>query len=159
MVADNDRLAVNIALYQPQIPGNTGNIGRLCVGCNAKLHIVKPMRFLINDKYLSRAGLDYWQHLDLKLYDDLDQLFREYEPDRIFFCSTKGTKIYSDLKFKRGDLFLFGPENKGLPEDLLKQYPEQVITIPMSNKIRSINLANSVAIILYEVLRQNNFRI
>ncbi len=153
-----DRLKFNIVLYQPEIPANTGNIGRLCVGCNSTLHIIKPMRFLITEKQVQRAGLDYWHHLNLKLYDSLDECMDEYKDSRFFLCSTKGQKLYYDLQYKQGDTFIFGPESRGLPPFLLDRYSDRVIKIPMSEDIRSLNLSNSVAVVLYEACRQTGFR-
>lgn len=143
-----------IVLYQPEIPSNTGNIGRLCVGADAELHIIKPMRFLITDKYLKRAGLDYWDKLDVYFYETIDELFGKFPDDNFYFLTTKSKNIYHSRKFKKGDFFVFGPETRGLPETLLNKYPDNCLTIPMSDKIRSINLSNSVAIVLYEALRQ-----
>lgn len=158
MGSANDRLMFNIVLYQPEIPANTGNIGRICVGCNAKLHIVKPMRFLLTDKLLERAGLDYWDLLDLELHDSIDDIYRQFSSLRIFLASTKGQLTYSEPEYYEDDVFVFGPESQGLPESLLNRYPDQVIRIPMTDKIRSINLANSVAIVLYEACRQKQFK-
>lgn len=147
-----------IVLYQPEIPANTGNIGRLCVGCGAELHIIKPMRFILDDKHLKRAGLDYWDKLKLYMHDSLDDLVAKYPDNHIYFCTTKTNKKYTDRVFKRGDLFVFGPESRGIPEDILDHYQEWNITIPMTGDIRSINLANSVSIILYEAWRQLSFQ-
>ena len=140
--------------YQPEIPSNTGNIGRLCVGADSELHIIKPMRFLITDKYLKRAGLDYWDKLSLFFYDSLDELFEKYPDNNFYFLTTKSQNVYYKRKFTKGDFFVFGPETRGLPETLLKKFSNNSLTIPMSDKIRSINLSNSVAIVLYEALRQ-----
>lgn len=145
-----------IVLYQPEIPANTGNIGRLCVGASCELHIIKPMRFLINDKYLKRAGLDYWDDLDLTIHDSLEEL-EIGDENTIYYCTTKTDRVYTEPEFKPGDAFVFGPETRGLPEDILIKNSESTITIPMSSKIRSINLSNSAAIILYEALRQNRW--
>ncbi len=153
----NGITSFNIVLYQPEIPSNTGNIGRLCLGTNAALHIIKPMRFLISDKYLKRAGLDYWDELNISYYDNIEELYSSMQHNRIFLCSTKGKNRYDKTEYKQGDTFVFGPESRGLPNDLLNKYAEQVITIPMSDKIRSINLCNSVSIILYEAWKQNDF--
>jgi len=147
----------NVVLYQPEIPSNAGNIGRICVGSNAKLHIIKPMRFLLTDKHLARAGLDYWDKLDITIYDDLSDFYEKCPQNRVYFCSTKGNELYTQVKYEVGDFFMFGPETKGLPNELLKDNNERVIKIPISNDIRSINLANSVAIVLYEALRQTGF--
>ena len=157
MDTDNDRLRFHIALFSPEIPANTGNIGRICVGCSSRLHLIKPFRFLINDKYLKRAGLDYWQDLDLVYHDNLDDFLANFDDANIYFCSTKGKQNYSEINYQRQDVFLFGPETKGLPDWLLEKYREKTIRIPMSDKIRSINLANSVAVILYEAWRQIGF--
>jgi len=143
-----------IVLYQPEIPANTGNIGRLCVGCGGELHIIKPMRFLLSDKYLKRAGLDYWKLLKLFVHSDLSEIQESQSPETIYYCTTKAAKQYTQPIYKPGDAFVFGPESRGLPEDLLQQNAAQTITIPMSAEIRSLNLSNSVAIVLYEALRQ-----
>jgi len=155
-ITDN-RLNFRIALHEPEIPANTGNIGRLCVGTNSELHIIKPMRFLITDKYLKRAGLDYWNKLKLFFHDNLDDFLNAFPVNRIFFCTTKSSNHYSDIQFEKGDVFLFGAESKGLPGELLKKFSEQTLTIPMTKDIRSINLANSVGIVLYEAWRQHNW--
>ncbi len=147
-----------VVLYQPEIPSNTGNIGRLCVGANTELHIIKPMRFLITDKYLKRAGLDYWDKLDIFFYENIEELFQKYPESSFYFLTTKSRNIYYERSFKKGDFFMFGPETRGLPESLLKRFADNALTIPMSDKIRSINLSNSVAIVLYEALRQIGFR-
>ncbi len=149
----------HVVLYQPEIPANTGNIGRLCVGANSMLHIIKPMRFMLTDKLLKRAGLDYWDKLILKIHDSLDDILIEFEDSNIYFCTTKTESKFTDRKYKKGDVFIFGPESRGIPEDILNKYKKQNITIPMSDKIRSINLANSVAIVIYEAWRQIGFRL
>jgi tRNA (cytidine/uridine-2'-O-)-methyltransferase len=149
-----DNIAFNIVLYQPEIPANTGNIGRLCVGSNSKLHLIKPFRFLMDDKSLKRAGLDYWQDLDITIHDSIDEILDNVPLEKIYFCTTKTTQSYLDRSFQPGDYLIFGPESRGLPEELLAKYSERCITIPMSEKIRSVNLSNSVAIILYEAIRQ-----
>jgi len=140
----------HIVLYQPEIPANTGNIGRLCVGTNSMLHIIKPMRFMLTDKLVKRAGLDYWEKLLLKIHDSLDDFLNKFPDSNIYFCTTKTNCKFTNRNYKKGDVFIFGPESRGIPEDILKKYKKQNITIPMSNQIRSINLSNSVAIIIYE---------
>jgi tRNA (cytidine/uridine-2'-O-)-methyltransferase len=150
-------MSLNVVLFQPEIPSNTGNIGRLCVGCSTVLHIIKPMRFLLTDKYLKRAGLDYWEHLELKFYDSLQLFLDQHHDKRLFFFSTKGRKYYSEVEYVDNDFLVFGAETKGLPAQLLEEYKERVIKIPMSDKIRSINLSNSVAVVLYEAWRQIGF--
>jgi len=143
-----------IALYQPEIPANTGNIGRLCVGSNSELHIIKPMRFFINDKTVKRAGLDYWPKVKLFMHDTLEDLIAAFPDNNVYYCTTKTDRKYSEQKFQKGDIFLFGPESRGIPESYLDANPQECITIPMSSDIRSMNLSNSVAVILYEGLRQ-----
>ncbi len=143
-----------IALYKPEIPANTGNIGRLCVGSNSELHIIKPMRFLINDKYLKRAGLDYWSKVKIFFHDSLEDLIAAYPDDNLYYCTTKTKSNYTEQSYQQGDIFLFGPESSGIPESYLNAHAQQCITIPMSADIRSMNLSNSVAVILYEGLRQ-----
>ena len=146
----------NIVLYQPEIPENTGNIGRLCLGANAELHLIKPMKFIINDKYLKRAGLDYWEKVKLTIHEDWKTFLLSVANDaNIYLCSTKGKIIYTDISFKKGDYLVFGQESRGIPKEILNEHENKVIKIPMSEEIRSLNLANSVAIVLYEGLRQN----
>ncbi|MBC8312942.1 MAG: tRNA (cytidine(34)-2'-O)-methyltransferase [Candidatus Cloacimonetes bacterium] len=150
-------MSFNIVLYQPEIPANTGNIGRLCVGTNSVLHIIKPMKFLITDKYLKRAGLDYWKDLKVKYYQNWEEFISENYEKRKFYFTTKSNKIYSNISFKKSDFLIFGPETRGLPESILKANWKNAFTIPMSEKIRSINLSNSVAIVLYEAVRKTRF--
>jgi tRNA (cytidine/uridine-2'-O-)-methyltransferase len=157
MGRDNDRVNFHIALYSPEIPANTGNIGRICVGCNAKLHLIQPVRFLLTDKHLKRAGLDYWEDLKIEFHPNIPAFLNSFASGRVFFCTTKGKLQYSEIDYQFGDVFLFGPETRGLPAELLEEYAEQTIKIPMSDKIRSINLANSVGIIIYEAWRQTGF--
>lgn len=147
---------VNIVLVEPRIPQNTGNIGRLCVGSNAKLHLIRPLGFEINDKNVKRAGLDYWDDLDITIWDSLSH-FHEVHPisNRHFFATTKTKQNYFDIKYEENDFIYFGREDAGLPIELINENSNNAITIPMSEKIRSINLANSVGIILYETIRQN----
>ncbi|KQC11816.1 MAG: hypothetical protein APR54_02705 [Candidatus Cloacimonas sp. SDB] len=151
------KINFRIALHEPEIPANTGNIGRLCVGANSELHIIKPMRFFLTDKYLKRAGLDYWKKLKLHFHENLAEFLQAFPANSIYFCTTKSKNVYSDFQFKKGDIFLFGAESKGLPETLLNKFPEKTITIPMTKDIRSINLSNCVAIMLYEAWRQHNW--
>ncbi|MBP7563319.1 MAG: tRNA (uridine(34)/cytosine(34)/5-carboxymethylaminomethyluridine(34)-2'-O)-methyltransferase TrmL [Candidatus Cloacimonetes bacterium] len=157
MAEHHEQISFRVVLYQPEIPANTGNIGRLCLGANAELHIIKPMRFFLNDKYLKRAGLDYWDHVKLFMHDSLDELIAKYPENQVYYCTTKSKQSYSDFVYKKGDLFVFGPESRGIPESILGDNAEHCITIPMHHEIRSINLSNSVSIILYEALRQINF--
>ena len=154
-------MKINIVLVEPEIPQNTGNIARTCAIIGATLHLVKPLGFEISDKYLKRAGLDYWDKLDLEEHESLDEFLRKYpiEKNKMFFVTTKGQKCYTEVEYKKTDevFMLFGKETKGLPEELLKQNLENAIRIPMKENFRSLNLSNSVAIIAYEMLRQNNF--
>jgi tRNA (cytidine/uridine-2'-O-)-methyltransferase len=145
----------NIVLVEPEIPPNTGNVARLCVATGAKLHLVKPLGFSLDDRALKRAGLDYWHEVDVALWESLDELMRA-QPDktRFFFLTTKGDAPYYDVAFRAGDFFVFGRETKGLPESLLAQHRDQLLTIPMSDKTRSLNLATAVAIVLFEGMRQ-----
>ena len=153
----NKRVNFHVALHEPEIPANTGNIGRLCVGSGSQLHIIKPMRFLLTDKYLKRAGLDYWPKLKLVFHNSLEDFLAFFQECNVYFFTTKSKNLYSAAKFQKGDVFLFGAESKGLPEDLIHKYPEKTLTIPMTKDIRSINLANSVAVVLYEAWRQLNW--
>jgi tRNA (cytidine/uridine-2'-O-)-methyltransferase len=148
---------LKIILYKPEIPENTGNIGRLCVGTNTQLHIIKPMKFFLNDKYLKRAGLDYWEHVDLKIHENYDNFLENTDNSNIYLFSTKAEKHFYDIRFNENDALVFGPESSGLPNEMLQKYYHNVYKIPMSENIRSINLANSVAIVLYEAIRQLKF--
>ena len=145
---------LNIVLMQPQIPQNTGNIARTCAATGARLHIVKPMGFTIDDKKLKRAGLDYWYLLDLTYYENLDDFFEKNKNGRFFFFTTKARQTHSDVKYPDKSYLIFGKETKGLPEELLLQHPDECVRIPMIDDARSLNLSNSVAIGVYEALRQ-----
>ena len=147
---------INIVLVEPEIPQNTGNIARTCAATGAKLHIVKPMGFEIDDRKLKRAGLDYWHLLGVQYYENLDDFFSKNNGP-FHFATTKGGHVYSDAKFHDGDYILFGKETKGLPEDLLEAHPDALIRIPMISEARSLNLSNAVAVIAYEALRQTGF--
>ena len=152
---------INIVMVEPEIPQNTGNIARTCAATGAKLHLVKPLGFEITDKYLKRAGLDYWDKLEIEEHENLKEFFKKYSitNNNMFLVTTKGDNCYSDINYSDLDeiFLLFGKETKGLPEDLLKTNLEKTIRIPMKEHLRSLNLSNSVAIVLYEVLRQQNF--
>jgi tRNA (cytidine/uridine-2'-O-)-methyltransferase len=144
----------NVVLVEPEIPPNTGNVGRLCLATKSTLHLVKPLGFSLADRQLKRAGLDYWDDVDLRIWDSLDALMEGKRPeDRYFFVTTKTTRGYLDAKFRPGDFLVFGRETKGLPEDLLTRNRERCITIPMHGT-RSLNLATAVAIVLFEAVRQ-----
>lgn len=150
---------LNIVLLEPEMPANTGNIGRTCCATGTRLHLIEPMGFRINDKMLKRAGLDYWEHLDVTVYDCLDDFF-EKNPEavgKMFMATTKSKKNYAEVSYPDNAYIMFGKESAGIPEEILVDYEETAIRIPMNGEIRSLNLSNSVAIILYEALRQNNF--
>lgn len=148
---------MNIVLFQPEIPMNTGNIGRTCVATGSKLHLIRPLGFEISDKYLKRASLDYWQHLDVFFYDDFQHFLNVNNNPKIFMVSTKARNLYSDFSFSPNDFFMFGKESAGIPEDILLKYKDTCIRIPMLCQYRSLNLSNAVSIVLFEALRQNNF--
>ena len=145
----------NVVLVHPQIPPNTGNIGRLCVNTGATLHLIEPLGFSIDDKALRRAGLDYWPKLNLVVWESLEKFIESVDMGRCFLATTKSQKPYFEAKFQPGDYLLFGSETSGLPTELLQKYKEQTITIPMTKEGRSLNLAVSAGIVLYEAIRQN----
>lgn len=147
---------LNIVLVEPQIPQNTGNISRTCAVTGAKLHLIKPFGFEITDKHLKRAGLDYWNKLDIYYYENLKDFFEQNEGEYYYF-TTKGKHVYSDVDYPDDAYLIFGREDKGLNEDLLYENPERCVRIPMRSDLRSLNLSNSAAIAVYEVLRQWNF--
>lgn len=149
---------LHIALYEPEIPPNTGNIIRLCANCGAQLHLIEPMGFEIDDKRLRRAGLDYHEFASVRRYANYQEFFEAMKEHRIFACSTHGKQNYAEVNYQDGDVFLYGPESRGLPVDVREALPkEQVIRIPMKADSRSLNLSNSVAIITYEAWRQLEF--
>ena len=148
---------MNIVLVEPEIPQNTGNIVRTCSATNSVLHLVRPLGFEVTDKHLKRAGLDYWYNTDIRYYDSFSQLYEMYKDSQFYYASTKSSKNYCDVKYTKDSFLVFGKETKGLDEALLKQNYDKCIRIPMIGETRSLNLSNSVAIILYEALRQNNF--
>ena len=154
-------MILHIVMVEPEIPQNTGNIARTCAILGAKLHLVHPLGFQISDKAVKRSGLDYWDKLEIEEHDSLDSFLEKYKPEEnnMFFATTKGKHIYSDVDYSDMDevFLLFGKETKGLPEDLLKKYLDKTIRIPMRETLRSLNLSNSVAIIAYEVGRQRGF--
>lgn len=146
----------NLVLVNPQIPNNTGAIGRLCVNAGASLHIIKPIAFDIDEKAVRRAGLDYWHKLDLHVWENLDEFFANNKiTDNAYFATTKTDKPYFDAKFKTGDYIFFGSETTGIPEYVLNKYKDQNITIPMTKEGRSLNLAISAGIVLYEAIKQS----
>ena len=148
---------INIVLVEPEIPQNTGNIARTCAAVGAALHIVKPIMFDISEKAVRRAGLDYWQHMSLTVYENLCEFFAINKNKNFYYCSTKAKTLYTDVSYENDVWLLFGSETRGLPEPLIFDNFDRAITIPMRESIRSLNLANSVAIITYEVIRQKGF--
>ena len=159
---------LNIVLLEPELPLNTGNIGRTCAASGTRLHLIEPLGFHLSDKWVKRAGLDYWDKVDLEVYVDLEDFFlRNPElsgiPDgealkpRLWFATTKARRVYTDVKYGPDDYIMFGKESAGIPEEILKQHEKQCVRIPRWGDIRSLNLANSAAIVLYEALRQNDF--
>lgn len=150
-------LILNIVLVEPEIPQNTGNIARTCAATGARLHIIRPMGFVIDDKKLKRAGLDYWWLLDITYYDGLSDFFAKNQDADCYFFSTKAKRIYTDVNYEDNCYLFFGKETKGLPEQLLHDNYKNTVRIPMIGDARSLNLSNSVAIGVYEVLRQWNF--
>ena len=150
-------MMINIVLHEPEIPANTGNIGRTCVAAGARLHLIRPLGFQINEKAVRRAGLDYWNQLDVTVYDDY-QDFQNRNPGAvIYMATTKAKKIYTEVSYEPDCYIMFGKESAGIPEEILVENQERSVRIPMNPEIRSLNLSNSAAIILYEALRQNHF--
>ena len=154
-------MKLNIVMCEPEIPQNTGNIARTCAAIGAKLHLIHPLGFSISDRYVRRAGLDYWDKLEIEEHDSLNTFLEKYKPEEhnMYFASTKAKSCYSDVNYSKfKEVFvMFGKETKGLPDELLQKYIDNTIRIPMRNNLRSLNLSNSVAIIAYEVLRQTGF--
>lgn len=148
---------INIVLHEPEIPANTGNIGRTCVAAGAKLHLIEPLGFRIDEKAVKRAGLDYWDKLDVTVYDDYNNFLKRNPGAKIYMATTKAHHTYADVHYEPDCFIMFGKESAGIPEEILIDNPDTCIRIPMINDIRSLNLSNSVAIVLYEALRQNNF--
>ena len=148
---------IHIVLLEPEIPANTGNIGRTCVATNTKLHLIEPLGFSLSEKALKRAGMDYWQQLDVATYVNYEDFLKKNPGAKLFFATTKGRHVYSDAQFTDGCYIVFGKESAGIPEELLKEHPDTCVRIPMCGESRSLNLSNSVAVVLYEALRQQGF--
>lgn len=148
---------MNIVLHEPEIPANTGNIGRTCVATGTSLHLIKPLGFDISDKAVRRAGMDYWKELDLHVYEDFEEFVEKNPGARIYMATTKARKAYTEVEYKGNDFIMFGKESAGIPEEILVKYEGTSVRIPMIGEIRSLNLSNSVSIILYEALRQQDF--
>ena len=148
---------INIVLHEPEIPQNTGNISRTCAATGASLHLIEPLGFEINDARLKRAGLDYWQYLDLHYYKDIDEFYKKNQGGAFYYFSTKAPRSYTEINYPDNCYLLFGKETKGLPEELLEKNLDYCVRIPMLEDKRSLNLSNSAAIAVYEVLRQKGF--
>ncbi|MDI3328654.1 MAG: tRNA (uridine(34)/cytosine(34)/5-carboxymethylaminomethyluridine(34)-2'-O)-methyltransferase TrmL [Alicyclobacillaceae bacterium] len=147
----------HIVLVEPEIPPNTGNVARTCAATGTKLHLVRPLGFSVEDRDLKRAGLDYWHLVDIEYHDHFEELLEKYPEGRFFYFSTKGVRSYADIRYRAGDFLVFGKETRGLPEDLLARFRDQTVRIPIRPEARSLNLSNSVALVLFEALRQNGF--
>ena len=148
---------LNIVLHEPEMPANTGNLGRTCVAAGARLHLIEPLGFSINDKMVKRAGLDYWDKLDVTVYDDFNDFCERNPGAKIYMATTKAHKTYTEVSYEPDCYIMFGKESAGIPEEILVDHEDTCVRIPMIGDIRSLNLSNSVAIVLYEALRQNNF--
>lgn len=148
---------LNIVLFEPEIPANTGNIGRTCVATNTRLHLIEPLGFRLNEKNLKRAGMDYWNDLDVTTYIDFNDFLEKNPGAKIYMATTKAMNVYTDVKYESDCYIMFGKESAGIPEEILVKHKDTCIRIPMVGDIRSLNLGNSVAIVLYEALRQNGF--
>lgn len=150
-------MALNIVLYEPEIPANTGNIGRTCVATGCRLHLIEPLGFQIDEKAVRRAGLDYWRDLDVTVYRNWQDFLTRNPAAPIYMATTKARQVYSEVSYEPDCYIMFGKESAGIPEEILVEYEKTAIRIPMIGDIRSLNLANSVAVVVYEALRQNNF--
>lgn len=151
---------LHIVLHEPEMPANTGNIGRTCVACGAVLHLIEPLGFKLNEKMIKRAGLDYWEHLDVRTYMNFEEFVEKNHDPKIYMATTKSRQTYADVTYGDADedvYLMFGKESAGIPEEILLDYKETAVRIPMLPEIRSLNLSNSVAIVAYEVLRQQGF--
>ena len=158
---------LNIVLYEPEIPANTGNIGRTCVATGTRLHLIEPLGFRLNEKQIKRAGMDYWKDLDVTTYVNYQEFLEKNPGAKIYMATTKGQNVYTEVSYEEDCYIMFGKESAGIPESILQKYPEtseilahnkdRCVRIPMLSEIRSLNLSNSVAVVLYEALRQNDF--
>lgn len=149
---------MHIILHQPEIPANTGNIGRTCVATGSSLHLIEPLGFRLTEKEIKRAGMDYWEHLDVTRYINFEEFLEKHPGAKVWMATTKAKKVYTDAVYGPDDFLMFGKESAGIPEEILVKHEEDCIRIPMLPAIRSLNLSNSVAVVLYEALRQNGFR-
>jgi len=149
---------MHIVLLEPEIPQNAGNIARTCAVTGSVLHLIKPLGFSVEDKYLKRAGLDYWQYLDIRYYENFNDFVSKNPDARLIMATTKAKKVYTEINYKEDDYIVFGKESAGIPEEILLEYKETSVRIPMAGTLRSLNLSNSVAIMVYEALRQQDFK-
>ena len=149
---------MHIVLLEPEIPQNAGNIARTCAVTGSVLHLIKPLGFSVEDKYLKRAGLDYWQYLDIRYYENFEDFVSKNPDARLIMATTKAKKVYTEIDYKEDDYIVFGKESAGIPEEILLDYKETSVRIPMAGTLRSLNLSNSVAIMVYEALRQLDFK-
>ena len=149
---------MHIVLLEPEIPQNAGNIARTCAVTGSVLHLIKPLGFSVEDKYLKRAGLDYWQYLDIRYYENFEDFVSKNPGVRLIMATTKAKKVYTEINYKEDDYIVFGKESAGIPEEILLDYKETSVRIPMAGTLRSLNLSNSVAIMVYEALRQLDFK-
>ncbi|HIT86265.1 MAG TPA: tRNA (uridine(34)/cytosine(34)/5-carboxymethylaminomethyluridine(34)-2'-O)-methyltransferase TrmL [Candidatus Coprocola pullicola] len=148
---------MNIVLLEPEIPQNAGNIARTCAATGSRLHMIKPFGFSVEDKYLKRAGLDYWKLLDIDYYENFEDFLQKNENPTIFMATTKSKKVYTQVQYQQDSYIMFGKESAGIAEEILLKYPQTAVRIPMLEQARSLNLSNAVAVVLYEALRQQNF--
>ena len=150
-------MALNIVLFEPEIPANTGNIGRTCVATGTRLHLIEPLGFRLNEKEIKRAGMDYWEHLDVTRYMNFEEFLEKNPGAKIYMATTKAPNVYTEVSYEPDCYIMFGKESAGIPEEILVKNKKNCVRIPMLDEIRSLNLSNSVAIVLYEALRQNHF--
>lgn len=150
-------MAFNIVLVEPEIPANTGNIARTCIATGSVLHLVRPLGFNTDDKSLKRASIDYWHEVQVRYYDSFEEVVQQYPEHQFYYATTKGNNKHTDFSYNKGDFFVFGKESAGLPASLLAQHPNTCVRLPMLETVRSLNLSNSVAIMLYEAWRQVDF--
>ena len=150
-------MALNIVLFEPEIPANTGNIGRTCVATGTRLHLIEPLGFRLNEKSIKRTGMDYWEHLDVTRYMNFEEFLEKNPEAKIYMATTKGQHVYTEVNYEPDCYIMFGKESAGIPEEILVDYEDTCVRIPMLSEIRSLNLSNSVSVMLYEALRQNSF--
>lgn len=148
---------LNLVLYEPEIPANTGNIGRTCAATDTRLHLIEPLGFSLAEKHLKRAGMDYWKELDVTTYVNWQDFCRRNPDARVYYATTKARQVYTQVRYEPDCFLMFGRESAGIPEEILKEHPDTCVRIPMAGHTRSLNLSNAAAIVLYEALRQNNF--